>query len=81
MPDRGGKRLCSERIARNSLHVAAEARGVFLGLSLKALDQSSQNSSQSKQTLIDFRAFPLINGFNALGRTPGCEANSCWDGS
>lgn len=44
----------------------------------KALDQSTQKVRLGKQILIDFRALPLINEFNTLGRTPGYVANSCW---
>lgn len=55
-----------------------KTRGVLLGLGLKALDQSTQKVRLGKQILIDFRALPLINEFNTLGRTPGYVANSCW---
>lgn len=70
MPDRRGKRLYTEGITRIRLHVPAEARVVLLGLSLKALDQSSQNVRLGMKTLTDFRVLSLINGFNTLGRTP-----------
>lgn len=81
MPDKGVKRLYTERIAKISRHVPAEARGALLGLSLKTPDQNSQNVRLGEQTLIDFRALSLINGLNTLERTPGDGPNSCWNSS
>lgn len=81
MTDRGVKRLYTESIAKISIHIPAESRSALLGLSLKTLDQSSQSIRLGEQTLIDFRAFSLINGLNNLEMTPGDGPKSCWDGS
>lgn len=43
--------------------------------------RSGQDVRPGKQTLTDFGALSLINGFYTPERTTGNGANSCWRGS